>query len=71
MGLELDVQMRDPYGRLLAYVWAPDGTLFNMAILREGYAFVYTFPPDVRYVDLFLACQRESRERGRGLWGRS
>jgi micrococcal nuclease len=68
--LELDVQTRDTYGRLLAYVWLGDGTLFNMLILREGYAQVLTIPPNVRYVDLFLACQREAREHRRGLWSR-
>ncbi|MDR7555375.1 MAG: thermonuclease family protein [Armatimonadota bacterium] len=70
VGLELDVQPRDVYGRLLAYVWLDDGTLFNMLILREGYAQVLTVPPNVRYADLFLACQQEARVQGRGLWGR-
>lgn len=68
--LELDVQHRDSFGRLLAYVWLRDSRLFNMIILREGYAQVYTFPPNVKYVDLFLACEREAREKGRGLWRR-
>lgn len=71
VGLELDVQMRDRYGRLLAYVWLSDGTLFNFLILREGYAQVLTIPPNVKYTELFLACQREAREKRRGLWGRS
>lgn len=71
IGLELDVQTRDKYGRLLAYVWLLDGTLFNMVIMKEGYAAIYTFPPEVKYADLFLACQREAREKGRGLWGHS
>jgi micrococcal nuclease len=70
VGMELDVQTHDAYGRLLAYVWLGDGTLFNMLILREGYAQVLTIPPNVRYVDLFLACQREARECRRGLWSR-
>jgi len=71
VGLELDVQTRDKYARLLAYVWLPDGTLFNMVIMREGYAQILTIPPNVKYADLFLACQREAREKWRGLWGRS
>ncbi len=70
VGLEFDVQLRDVYGRLLAYVWLHDGTLFNMLILREGYAQVLTVPPNVRYADLFLACQQEARVQGRGLWVR-
>lgn len=70
VALELDVQKRDRYRRLLAYVWLEDGTLFNMLIVREGYALVSTYPPNVKYVEVFLACQREARENLRGLWGR-
>ncbi|MDQ7842605.1 MAG: thermonuclease family protein [Armatimonadota bacterium] len=70
VGLELDVQVRDRYGRVLAYVWLLDGRLFNMLILRAGYAQVLTIPPNVKYAELFLACQREAREKRRGLWGR-
>ena len=69
VSLELDVQTRDTYGRLLAYVWV-GGTLFNMLILREGYAQILTIPPNVRYVELFLECQREALEHKRGLWSR-
>lgn len=68
VGLELDVQTRDRYGRLLAYVWFANGTLFNALILREGYAQILTIPPDVKYVELFVACAREARENNRGLW---
>jgi micrococcal nuclease len=70
VGLELDVQTRDQYGRLLAYVWLQGGILFNLHILREGYAQVLTIPPNVKYVELLLACQRDAREQRRGLWGR-
>ena len=38
VGLELDVQKIDPYGRLLAYVYLPDGKMFNGTLLEEGYA---------------------------------
>ena len=69
--LELDVQKIDPYGRLLAYVYLPDGEMFNETLLEEGYAQVATFPPNVKYVDRFLEAQREAREANRGLWGLS
>ena len=71
VGLDLDVQKIDPYGRLLAYVYLPDGQMFNETLLRQGYAQVATFPPNVKYVDRFLAAQREAREANRGLWGLS
>lgn len=70
VGLELDVQQRDRYGRLLAHVWLAGGTLFNLQILRDGYAQILTIPPNVKYTELFQICQREAREQGRGLWGR-
>ena len=69
--LELDVQKIDPYGRLLAYVYLPNGEMFNETLLTEGYAQVATFPPNVKYVDRFLRAQREAREATRGLWGLS
>jgi micrococcal nuclease len=71
VSLELDVQKIDPYGRLLAYVYLPDGRMFNETLLEEGYAQVATFPPNVKYKDRFLEAQREAREANRGLWGLS
>ncbi|GBC87863.1 Thermonuclease [bacterium HR12] len=67
--LELDVERVDRYGRTLAYVWLGD-ELFNETLVREGYAVVATYPPNVRYVDRFTAAQRAARQDGRGLWGR-
>lgn len=65
--LELDVQERDRYGRLLAYVWVGD-VMVNAELVRRGYAQVMTVPPNVRHQDLFLKLQRDAREAGRGLW---
>jgi len=65
--LELDVQERDRYGRLLAYVWIGD-LMINAELVRLGYAQVMTIPPNVRYQEVFLKLQREAREAGRGLW---
>jgi micrococcal nuclease len=71
VALELDVEKIDPYGRLLAYVYLPDGQMFNETLVEEGYAQVATFPPNVKYVDRFLEAQREARAANRGLWGLS
>lgn len=68
--LELDVQERDRYGRLLAYVWAGD-TMVNAELVRLGYAQVMTIPPNVRHQALFVTLQREARQAGRGLWRRA
>lgn len=68
--LEFDVQRRDRYGRLLAYVFLEDGTFVNGELLRQGYAQLLTIPPNVKYADRFVELQREAREAKRGLWGK-
>ncbi len=65
--LEFDVERRDRYGRLLAYVYV-DSLFVNAELLRRGYAQLMTIPPNVRHVDLFRRLQREAREAERGLW---
>jgi len=68
VGLEKDVSETDRYGRLLRYVWL-EGRMVNARLVEEGYATASTFPPDVRYSDLFASLQAQARDRGRGLWG--
>jgi micrococcal nuclease len=65
--LELDVQERDRYGRVLAYVYVGD-QMVNAELVRRGYAQVMTIPPNVRHQELFVKLQREAREQKRGLW---
>jgi micrococcal nuclease len=65
--LELDAQVRDQYGRLLAYVWVGN-VMVNAELVRRGYAQVMTIPPNVKHAALFVRLQREAREAGRGLW---
>lgn len=57
----------DAYGRLLAYIFLEDGTLFNRELVRQGYARAYTRFP-FRYKDEFRLAQAEARAAGRGLW---
>jgi micrococcal nuclease len=66
--LELDVEERDRYGRLLAYV-RRDGVLVNERLVRDGYARVLTVPPNVRHAQRFLRAERDARRAGSGLWG--
>ena len=70
VGLEFDVQVRDRYGRTLAYVWAGD-TLVNEWMVREGWAVRYTVPPNVRYAGRIAAAERDARGKEKGLWGES
>jgi micrococcal nuclease len=65
--LEKDVSETDDFGRLLRYVWLGQ-EMVNATLVREGYAVSSTYPPDVRYQDLFLSLQREAQQADRGLW---
>jgi len=67
--LELDVQDKDRHGRILAYVYLPDGTFLNAKLIQEGYARMMTIPPNVRHARLFLQLEQEARAARRGLWG--
>jgi micrococcal nuclease len=67
VALEVDVRPRDQYGRTLAYVWVGD-TLVNEALVRDGWALLYTVPPNVRYVDRIRQAERAARTGKRGLW---
>jgi micrococcal nuclease len=65
-----DVEARDRYGRMLAYVYrASDGLFVNAELVRRGYATPMTIAPNVRYADRFTAWSRKARRAGRGLWG--
>lgn len=65
--LEKDISETDRYGRLLRYVYIDD-TFVNEILVKEGYAQVSTYPPDVKYQAKFLAAQKEARDNNRGLW---
>ena len=65
--LESDVAPYDQYGRALAYAWAGT-TLVNESMVHDGWAVLYTVPPNLKYVDRLRRAQEEARARGTGLW---
>lgn len=66
--LEFDVQKKDKYNRMLAYVFL-NGEMANIKMVREGYAMIYTYPPNVKYASEFIEAQRYARSNKKGLWG--
>lgn len=65
--LEKDITDRDKYNRLLRYVWIGDAFV-NLELVKQGFSYSYSYPPDVKYQDQFVKAQREAKEAGRGLW---
>lgn len=76
--LETDAELRDRYGRLLAYVWLEEPVtgdeaevrekMLNARLVLDGYASAYTYPPNVKYTSILKDLQSEARENTRGLW---
>lgn len=62
-----DVEETDRYDRLLRYVYVGD-ELANARLVANGYATAYTYPPNVRWSELFVQLERAAREENRGLW---
>ena len=81
--LQTDIEVKDRYGRMLAYVWLREPSekdfdnedsireyMFNAKLLLDGYAQLMTIQPNSRYSNLFVYFQREAREAKKGLWGK-
>lgn len=78
--LQKDVSDRDRYNRLLRYVWLDrpfsneptdaeiKKSMYNAILVKEGYGKISTFPPDIKYVELFRELDRNAREKNKGLW---
>lgn len=79
--LQKDVSNTDKYGRLLRYVWtkqpATDSpteqeisdNMLNAMLIANGYGAPSTYPPDVKYADLFNRLSQNARNGYWGLWG--
>ena len=65
--LEKDITDRDKYNRLLRYVWVGD-TFINLELVKQGFAYSYFYPPDIKYQDQIVKAQQEAREAKQGLW---
>lgn len=70
--LEKDVSETDKYGRLLRYVYI-EGTgsaqvFVNDYLVRQGYAYAVSYPPDIKYQNIFQRSQAFARSQNKGLW---
>jgi micrococcal nuclease len=64
-----DVEHRDRYGRLLAYVYRDgDGAFVNALLVRDGYARTLTIAPNVAHAAEFARLAKTARSAGKGLW---
>ncbi|HMK55886.1 MAG TPA: thermonuclease family protein [Dissulfurispiraceae bacterium] len=72
VNVEFDAEQRDQYGRLLGYLWnRRSQTLINEQMLEDGYAVLYTVPPNVKYAERFIEAQQRAYSKRLGVWSRS
>lgn len=67
--VEHDIEQRDKHGRLLGYLWTKDRRLLNEQIIEEGFAVLFTVPPNVKHVERLTAAQKRAQTGRRGIWG--
>ena len=67
VSLTFDEELRDRYGRLLAYVRV-DGLLVNAELVRRGMARTLEIEPNTARAELLARLQRRAGSLGRGLW---
>ena len=67
--LRYDVEARDRYGRLLAYVWRDD-LFVNAELIRRGYAKPLEIAPNLAHAAELRRLASAARRGRRGLWSR-
>lgn len=70
VSLEFDLSQdqRDKYSRLLAYLYLEDGSLFNLDLIKAGYAYEYTYKKPYLYQSQFQSAEDQAQSKQLGLW---
>ena len=66
--LEYDLERKDRYKRVLAYVFLQNGDMVNALLVRKGLAYVISIRPNLKYRGLLLECQRKAIKERAGIW---
>ncbi|NYF10077.1 endonuclease YncB(thermonuclease family) [Leifsonia sp. AK011] len=64
-----DVEALDQYGRSLLFVYLPDGTNVNIAMVRSGAAEVVQYDPNWLLQGELRAAEDAAYSEGAGIWG--
>jgi micrococcal nuclease len=68
--IEYDAEKRDKYGRLLGYVFLPDGRMVNEELVKAGYAYLFPTEMNVKYKKRLTAALADAQKNKRGMWAR-
>lgn len=59
---------RDKYGRLLRYIYINNETDFGLTMIKEGYAYEYTYNTPYKFQKEYKLAQKEAENSKLGLW---
>jgi endonuclease YncB( thermonuclease family) len=68
--LQMDMEKKDKYGRILAHVFTDEGLHINLELVRLGLAMVNIHPPNLAFTEQLLKAQQQAQIRKLGVWGR-
>jgi micrococcal nuclease len=69
--LEFDLEQRDAFNRLLAYVWrASDEAFINLELVAQGYADILTIAPNTAHADELRRAMLDAKQAPRGRWAK-
>jgi len=63
-----DVDKKDKFGRELAYVYLPNGEFYNATLIKQGYAWAASYPPNIKYKAYFERLQAKAQKKDMPIW---
>jgi len=66
--LEVDVEKKDKYGRLLAHIFTEDKQHINLELVQQGLASVSIYPPNLKYTQQLLKAEQQAEQNQLGIW---
>ena len=63
-----DVEHHDRFGRLLLYLWTPQGTFVNETLIHDGFVRIMTVPPNTVHAPTLQEAEHEAQHTRAGLW---
>jgi len=68
LGLRLDKEHADRYGRRLAHLYNQEGTSLSALLLQDGLASLLAVPPNLTGLDCYAAIEKQAQESKSGIW---
>jgi len=68
LGLRMDAEHFDRYGRRLAHLYAQDGSSISAQLLQDGLATLLAVPPNLNGLDCYANTEAQAQQAGKGIW---